>query len=501
MTFTSLIYLLFVPAVLMVYTLVPMRFRWAVLLVASYLFYAWLGSPHLLVVLAGVTALSYTCGSLIGRSTEPATRRLWLWTGIGLNLLILFWMKYLPFLLENVSAVLHVVSSSHVTSFKMTPLVAIGVSYYVFQGISYLLDIYFEVLEPEKHAGRFALYISLFPKLLQGPIERGGSLLPQLRELPPITADNLRAGAQLFVWGMFKKVVVADRLASFVDPVYGNVHGYSGIALVVATYLFALQLFFDFSGYTDMALGVGRCFNLRLTQNFNAPYLATSVAEFWRRWHISFSSWILDYIFKPLQFTFRQWPRWGTPLALLVTFLASGLWHGASWNFVAWGGIHGVLLAGNVLLAKQKRKFYKKTGIEKHPAFAVWQVVVTFHLVCFSWIFFRASNLKDAWYVSVNAVTGLPASLKLLLAGDARFVQQLVPDRSPGELVAVLLIILLIAGSSRLSNRFAGEDSTAGPLQWLDRAHPLFRGIVFGCITYLITFCGASTQSFIYLQF
>jgi alginate O-acetyltransferase complex protein AlgI len=277
------------------------------------------------------------------------------------------------------------------------------------QAISYLADIYMEIQEPEPHAGRFALYMAFFPKLLQGPIERAENLLPQLKQAYRFDYDNMRSGLLLFAWGLFKKVVIADRLALYVNAVYGDVHAYSGLPLLLATYFYALQIYFDFSGYTDMALGVGRLFNLRLTQNFKSPYLATSVADFWRRWHISFSRWILDYIFKPLQMTWRNWGTKGTAgmaVALLVTFLASGVWHGARWGFVVWGVTHGVYLAVSVYWKPHQEKLHKALRLEKTWVLRVWQTVITFHLICFSWIFFRAPSLSDALYVVNNLFAG-----------------------------------------------------------------------------------------------
>lgn len=388
MTFNSLSFFLFLPAVWLVFYVAADRWRWLVLLLASYAFYAALGVPYLPGVLLGVTAITYGCGLLLARAGEEAKRKRIFWGGVGLNLAVLVGMKYLP---------------------VYPVLVGIGVSYFVLQAISYLADIYMEVQEPEPHAGRFALYMAFFPKLLQGPIERAENLLPQLKQAYRFDYDNMRSGLLLFAWGLFKKVVIADRLALYVNAVYGDVHAYSGLPLLLATYFYALQIYFDFSGYTDMALGVGRLFNLRLTQNFKSPYLATSVADFWRRWHISFSRWILDYIFKPLQMTWRNWGTKGTAgmaVALLVTFLASGVWHGARWGYVVWGVTHGIYLAVSVYWKPHQEKLHKALGLEKTWVLRVWQIIVTFHLICFSWIFFRAQSLSDALYVVNNLFSG-----------------------------------------------------------------------------------------------
>lgn len=500
MTFTSLTFLLFLSSALVLYTAVPARVRWLLLLTASYFFYAWLNIPYLLLTLGAVTIVSYIGGILINRTESSRAKRNWLLVGIAVNLSFLVWLRYLPFIAENLNLILSwTVPAQQIVA--IAPLVAVGVSYYVFQGISYLIDIYLEILEPERHPGIFALSMSFFPKLLQGPIERGGNLLPQLRILSAPAWENLRTGANLFIWGMFKKVVIADRLATFVDPVYANVTNYYGLSLLVATYLFAFQLYFDFSGYTDMALGAARCFNIKLTQNFNSPYKATSIAEFWRRWHISFSGWILDYIFKPLQLRLRNWPRWGTPLALVVTFLISGIWHGASWCFVAWGLIHGVYLGCDVLSRQWKKKLCKSLGWDKSKWLTAWQIFVTFHLVCFSWIFFRAASIKDALYVSRSALTDIPRSLSLLGAGEWLAIDHIVLGRSPWELLGIIALITLTATMARVGRRIEGDWSQPAEVSWLPRLPFWAKGTVYGVFFYLIAFCGASTQSFIYLQF
>lgn len=500
MVFTSLPFYLFLSSVLILFIITPSRFRWVLLLVASYFFYACLRVPHLLIVLTAVIAVSYVCGQRIYRTGNGHHKKFWLWTGIATNISILVWLKYLPFLSENLNHLLGWLALDF-TFIPVHQLVAIGASYFVFQGISYLIDIYLELVEPEGHPGYFALYMSLFPKLLQGPIERSSNLLPQLHEFDNCSWDNIRAGAHLFLWGMFKKVVVADRLATFVDPVYNNVHAYYGLSLFVATYLFALQLYFDFSGYTDMALGIARCFNIRLTQNFNSPYMATSIADFWRRWHISFSTWILDYIFKPLQFLFRDKSRWGTQLALTITFIASGIWHGASWCFVAWGALHGFYLVSATLFGKQKQKLIKSLWPEKNNFLKAGQIFCTFHLVCFSWIFFRSATIDDALYVAWNSVAGIPASLSLLSSNDAAWIQHVLLGRTALEFAGVLSLLVVAFAIGCADRRMAPAHSQTGELAGLDRFPFWARGCVYGMFCYLIAFNGASAQSFVYLQF
>jgi len=334
MPFNSLSNLCFLPAVFLLVSLTRGRPAWPVLLASSVLFYAALKIPYLLPVLFLVTTFTFLAGLGIERNKTPRGKQALLCAGIAVNIGILVFLKYLPFLGAGLNAVLHLFLPE-VSAPPAPVLASVGASYYIFQAISYLVDIYLETDKAEPHFGYFALYLCFFPKLLQGPIERSGALLPQLKKPFLFNYENARAGLVLFSWGLWKKLVIADRLSLLVGTAYGDVHAYSGISLVLATYCYAIQIYCDFSGYTDMARGTALLFNIDLTENFNAPYLATSVADFWRRWHISFSRWILDYIFKPLQMCWRSSGSIGTPAALLVTFVVSGLWHGAvggSWH-------------------------------------------------------------------------------------------------------------------------------------------------------------------------
>jgi alginate O-acetyltransferase complex protein AlgI len=400
MTFTSPSYFLFLPVVYLVFYFSPDRWRWLVLLTASYGFYTSFKAPYLVAILLIVTGISYACGLRIAAHQDDAIRKRWLWIGSFACVVILALMKYLPFLESGANSIFGFNSSFS------APLISIGVSYFTFQAISYLADIYLEIEEPEHHFGRFALYMAFFPKLLQGPIERAGGLLPQLKQPYQFDYDAMRSGMMLFTWGLFKKLVVTNRLALYTDQVYNNVHNFTGLSLIVGTYAYALQIYFDFSAYTDMARGTGLMFGINLTENFNSPYMATSIADFWRRWHISFSSWILDYIFKPLQMGWRNWGQAGTALALIITFLASGIWHGASKCFVIWGLIHGIYLASSTYYRPYQKRFYKWLGVEKSLWLKWWQVFVTFNLVSLAWVFFRAPDLKTAWYVISNLFYG-----------------------------------------------------------------------------------------------
>jgi alginate O-acetyltransferase complex protein AlgI len=482
MNFNSIEYLIFIPVLFLCLYIVGERFRWLVLLGASCYFYLTLRHLYLLEALFFVAAISYTCGILMERCGNAQVKGALFWGGVAANLLVLIAMKYLPFLERSLNEILGGLSP-HLTVPEGRALVSIGVSYFVFQAVSYLIDIYLEIEKPERHLGYFTLYLAFFPKLLQGPIERGGDLLPQLRLGAKFDQENFRAGLLLFGWGLFKKAVVADRLALYVNTVYSDVHAYTGLPLVIATYLYAFQLYYDFSGYTDMALGTARMLNIRLTQNFNAPYLARSMADFWRRWHISFSRWILDYIFKPLQMQFRDWRSLGTAAALLVTFLVSGIWHGASWCFVIWGILHGIYLAVSVFYKPFQKRIYKRLGLDKSRVQEIWQTLVTFNLVCFAWIFFRATTVSDALYVVVHLFDGVSG------------VRGLFAAHEPNDLIisAASIIVIWLVYMVR-TRSVVGSDFFQAPA-WL-------RWGVYICLSAGILFFNMdSNAGFLYFSF
>lgn len=442
MTFNSLSYFIFLPLVYLVFYVTKDHFRWIVLLAASYGFYATFKVPQLLIVLVLVTVISFACGIQLGKTADEGRRKLILWLGTATCILILAAIKYLPPLLN-------------IDQPFSNLLVSIGVSYFTFQAISYLADIYLEIQEPEQHLGYHALYLAFFPKLLQGPIERAGDLLPQLKKPYQFDYDAMRSGMLLFTCGLFKKVVVADRLSLYANTVYNDVHTYHGLPLIIGTYAYALQIYFDFAGYTDMARGTARMFGINLSENFNKPYLATSIADFWRRWHISFSRWILDYIFKPLQMAWRDRGKVGTALALIVTFLVSGIWHGASWGFVIWGGLHGLYLASSTYYRPYQKRLHKWLGMEKSGLLKVWQVFVTFNLVSFAWIFFRAGSVADAWYLISNLIY-FDNLINIQPTGFGNYFKENVfLGHGDHNFIVTISVLVIILAVNLLKNRYS----------------------------------------------
>ena len=420
MYFDSLQYIIFVPAVLAAYQLLPSKWRWAVLLSASVAFYGALQMPLLVIAWIFVVLSSYCCGRGISDESKGIKRKTYFWVGVAAQLVILGSIKYLGTLLRLI------IPGFEISAGNAEWFSTLGISYFTLQAVSYLADVYLGIAQPERHVGRFALYLGFFPKLLQGPIERAGDLLPQLRSLSSFSYANVRSGILLFCWGLFKKVAVANRLAPFVTAVYYDPHGYNGLSLIAATYMYALQILADFSGYTDMALGVARMFNIRLTENFNSPYFATSIADFWRRWHISFSRWILDYIFKPLQIHWRGARKLGVVGALLVTFLFSGLWHDCTLPFMTWGLLHGVYMASSVVFKPWRETLWQKVGLANHPWRRAFQAIITFHLVAFAWIFFRANSLTDGWYIATHLFAGAATRVSYQAAVKTGVINQVL---------------------------------------------------------------------------
>lgn len=358
----------------------------------------WNVSYIVLIILS--TVVDYFSGILIHNTDKKSSKNLFLSLSLITNLGILFFFKYYGFLTKSFENLLG--DFNLVYHFpELNVLLPVGISFYTFQTLSYTIDIYRGVTKPEKHFGRFALYVSFFPQLVAGPIERSYQLLPQLRKFAQLNYENFRNGLALMTFGFFKKVVIADRLAEYVNLVYNNPEEYGGLSSIIATYFFSFQIYCDFSGYSDIAIGAALMMGIRLMTNFRQPYFSNNISEFWSRWHISLSSWFKDYLYIPLGG--NRVTKWRWYYNLLVVFIVSGLWHGADWNFVVWGGLHGIYLIATILLNKlisnnrlNSFKFFNSEITWLFKAF------LTFHLVLFGWVFFRANELNDAFIIFQN---------------------------------------------------------------------------------------------------
>lgn len=387
MAFTSIEYLLFLPLIVALYYACPRAHRWLLLLVASYAFYMF-WKPKYALIMAVLTIIDYVAGPLIYESKTQQRKLLWLWVSLVANLSILFFFKYYNFFSAEVNELATKLGGTTILP-VLNVLLPLGISFHTFQAMSYNLDIYHGKQLPERHFGYFALYIAYFPQLVAGPIERGYQLLTELKKDREWNYDQAASGAFLILWGFFKKLVVADNLGVIVDGVYADWTGYTGLEHLITAYAFAFQIYCDFSGYTDIARGSGRLLGVNMVENFNSPYLAQSVAEFWRRWHMSLTSWFRDYVFKPFLGQSRS-PR-RKYAAVLLVFTLSGIWHGANWTFLMWGLL-------NAIFYFVGEKFGSSKEVRVPRATKDWlRVFATFNLICLTWIFFRASNVLDGF--------------------------------------------------------------------------------------------------------
>lgn len=411
MSFNSLEFLLFFPAITAVYFLIPHRFRWMLLLAGSYYFYmSW--NPGYILLIAFATIVNYLCGLKIASSENPSGKKLWVTIGISATLSQLFFFKYYNFFNESFQAIFGYFQMTYTVP-ALDILLPVGISFFTFQTLSYTIDVFRGVKEPERHIGIFALYVSFFPQLVAGPIERSTRLLPQFYEKYDFDFQRVKEGVRLMLWGLFKKIVIADRLGMLVDQVYNNATDHTGMALILATYFFAFQIFCDFSAYSDIAIGAARVMGYRLMTNFDQPFISGTVTEFWRRWHISLSTWLNDYLYTPLAIKWRNGGKYAIVAALFVTFFLSGLWHGAGWTFVIFGVLHGLGLIIEVLTKKSRKNISKKMPKWLFDGISIF---ICFHFVCITWIFFRANTVSDAFYIIGNLFTDLAKPLEW---GDA----------------------------------------------------------------------------------
>ena len=398
MLFNSIEYLLFFPLVVIAYFLIP-KVQWRVylLLVASYIFYmCWNPVYALLIVFS--TIADYFIGKRIHHSQDQSVRKRYLCLSLLINLGVLFYFKYYNFLAENMQVIVDMINLGWYIP-EHSLLLPVGISFYSFQTLSYTIDIFFRKMKPESNFMNFALFVSFFPQLVAGPIERASSLLPQFHEKMRVDYDRIVLGLRMILWGMFKKVVVADRLALFVDVVYSDPHGFGGLATLIASIFFVFQIYCDFSGYTDIAIGSAKVLGFDLMENFKGPLLSRNMTEFWRRWHISLSTWIRDYVFGPLNMALRNLGKYSYIVVALISFTVFGFWHGANWTFVLWGVLHGVAIGYETFTRKKRKRIAKKTN----PAlYATISVLLTFAFWTFTMIIFRANNIADAYALLSN---------------------------------------------------------------------------------------------------
>ncbi|RDC65404.1 MBOAT family O-acyltransferase [Adhaeribacter pallidiroseus] len=458
MLFNSYDFLVFFTVVLTLYHLLPSKFRWFMVLIASLYFYMSWKWQYIFIMFFPAT-IDFFVAKGLEKTADIKRKKLLLSISLITNLGLLFYFKYYNFFIDSINSSVSLFGSSFSLPLANI-LLPIGISFYTFQSISYTVEVYYGRQKAVQNFFRFSLFVSYFPQLVAGPINRPQVLLPQLSNMKPLASENIIVGLRLMLWGLFKKVAIADRLAYFVNIVYNDPDSYHGLSVVIATIFFAFQIYCDFSGYSDMAIGVAKTMGVDLVKNFRTPYFSKSIKEFWSRWHISLSTWFRDYVYIPLGGNRVSTSRWA--LNLFITFMVSGVWHGASWNFVIWGAIHGLL---NALEALNSKTHFIRFSLP--PLLAnIW----TFTIVCFAWIFFRANNLHDSFLLInnmfsfdysflkemkglsgvnlYNLAVGFPLIILLLLlekSQEFNWAQNLFYSSKPLRYACYISLIVLIA--------------------------------------------------------
>ena len=425
------------------------------------------------------SAANYFAGIKISTSANRKTKRLWLTLAIVISLGVLVYFKYANFFIAEAIDLLKTLGINARESY-LNVILPVGISFFTFQALSYTIDLYKGKMHLEKNFISLTLFVSFFPQLVAGPIERASNLLDQFKKEQHFSSDRLIEGSKLILWGLFKKVVIADRLAAYVEQIYASPEIYGGSTLFLATFFFAFQIYCDFSGYSDIAIGSAHILGFRLMQNFNLPYLATSIKDFWHRWHISLSTWFADYVYKPLGGNRASTGRW--MFNIMAVYLVSGLWHGANWTFIIWGGIFGVLYlaehAGDRLLriAGAADFFYRSKAIH------VIRVAVIFVAVLVSWVFFRADSAGDAAAIVTRMFSGWNV---MPFLGSSAF------DTVLGLALIILLWFIQVLQYRGIVSIYMSPSGVSRPLRWAGYALMLV----------MIAMLGVTSEQFIYFQF
>ena len=489
MVFNSFGFLIFFPIFFLLYKILPLKVRWVMMLALSYFFYmSW--QADLIYLILFTTLVSYVCARKIEKNADrPGLRKFYMITAVTVSLLVLFFFKYFNFLSNTVTAIFGL------SEFTLQLILPVGISFYTFQTLSYVIDVYRGTIPAERHFGYYALYVSFFPQLVAGPIERPENLIPQLKTKNPFNANDFTTGMKFMMVGFFKKIVVADQISKYVDAVYNNASGgaeiINGFTVALATVLFAVQIYCDFSGYTDIAIGCSRVLGIRLMQNFNDPYSAVNIKDFWRRWHISLTSWFTDYVYIPLGGS--RCKKWRHLLNVMIVFLLSGIWHGAAWTYVLWGVVHGVYQIVGNLTAKSRSKIIARIGIVENSPFDIWsRRVITFILVSLAWMIFRANSFSDLGILMRTLFTGwggvsIKASLEAL-------------EMSVVTIITIILSVIVLKQLDLQINTRPNQDNGALPIS---PSRSVVYVVICWCvaIAWIILLASNQESAFIYFQF
>lgn len=476
MLFNSIQFVIYFIVVTVLYFNLPYTKRWLLLLAASCYFYMAF-VPIYILILGFTIVIDYFAGIFIENATGKQ-RKLLLLVSLVANIGVLAVFKYWNFIVENFSYLLHGFGLSNPLPY-LSILLPIGLSFHTFQAMSYTIEVYRGHQKAERHFGIYSLYVMFYPQLVAGPIERPQNLLHQFREKYDFDYTRVAEGLKLMLWGFVKKLVIADRLAIYVDAVYNNPGQHNGTTLVVATFFFAIQIYCDFSGYSDIAIGAAKVMGFNLMMNFNRPYFSKSISEFWKRWHISLSTWFKDYLYIPLGGNKVPIPRWY--FNLFFVFLISGLWHGANWTYIIWGGLNGFYLVFALWREGLKKKLGKITWFAFTPRVNLaLQVIITFILINFAWIFFRANSIDDALTIIKRMAS---------ISGPVWF-------GTPSMLIYSIAAICLLFVAEIKQEYFAGRFSLMHNKSWV------VRNLTYAFLIILILLVGVfDGGQFIYFQF
>lgn len=480
MLFNSLSYFLFLPVVFLLYWLVFNRSvssRNLFLIVVSYFFYAcW--DWRFLFLLVFSTLLDYFSGLKIDACKSSLYRRIWLWISIGINLGLLLTFKYFNFFIDSFNSLLSQLQLP-TSSWSLKVILPVGISFYTFHGLSYIIDIYYRRIPAERNFVTYSLFVSFFPLLVAGPIERATHLLPQLREPRKFNYAMSVDGLRQILWGLIKKVVIADKCAEFADPIFNNFAGYGGSTLFVGAFLFSVQIYCDFSGYTDIATGSAKLLGFNLLRNFNYPYFSRSIAEFWRRWHISLSSWFRDYVYIPLGGS--KGGKWETVRNTIIIFLLSGFWHGANWTFIFWGLLNALYILPSVFRGSNRQYLDIIAAGKSYPTLRETLLVFkTFFLALIAWVFFRSETLSQAFVIVRR------------MFSPSLFQAPLLPNKAI-LLLTCIPFFFFIEWLGRRDEYAIQHLSLNRPRYWRWTLYLFFSGLI-------IYFLG-SKNSFLYFQF
>lgn len=490
MLFNSNSFVLFFSIVTVAYFILPQRLRWLLLLVTSCYFYiAFI--PIYILILFFTILVDYIAGILIENSQE-LHRKQWLVLSLVANIGILFVFKYADFAVDNAERLVHLLGFNY--SFPIISIVLpIGLSFHTFQSMSYTIEVYRGRQKAERHLGLFALYVMFYPQLVAGPIERPQNMLHQFNEYHAFDYQRVTDGLKRMAWGFFKKIVIADQLAVIVNRVYDQPTSFSGLILFCATICFSYQIYCDFSGYSDIAIGAAQVMGIKLMDNFKQPYWAQSISEFWSRWHISLSTWFRDYLYIPLGG--NRVVKWRWKLNILIVFIVSGLWHGANWTYVVWGALHGLyLIAENWLTVLWGRYNLSRLlrGVLNPGMTAIGRRIIVFLLVSFAWTFFRAESLSEGLYIATHIMSGMGHFLTSIT--DPVVVEQ-IDKTGLSNMIYILPAIIMLEVVQWYQQR--GSLSA-----WFSQKHVALRwAAYYALVAWIVAYWGAGSQQFIYFQF